>query len=87
MYVMPAGLKRWLIFALLCVIAAPAAIFLLGSALIGPYEGASGMIGLMQHIYSDALAGEPAAWLVLLAPCLLILIWSISFRISRLLQA
>jgi hypothetical protein len=82
--IMPAGTKRWLTGILLCVIAMPLLIYMVGTILVGPYEGEFGLLGLIGSLYGDALTGTPSAWLVLLSPCLLILIWMLSMRIGRL---
>lgn len=46
----------------------PVAIWAVGQALIGPYEGGEGALALAETLWLDALALEPAAWLLLLSP-------------------
>jgi hypothetical protein len=72
---MNSTLKRWAIFLLACVVAVPVLIYVMGNALVGPYEGESGLLGLMARIYGDAIGGNLSAWLVLLGPALLALMW------------
>ena len=68
-------LKRWIIFMLACVILVPTLIYLAGWLLVGPYEGESGLFGLVMSIYGDALAGKLSTWFLLFSPMLLALSW------------
>ena len=79
-------LKNWAIFALLSVFLVPVVVFIGGSVLVGPYEGESGMLGMMGTIYGDAARLKGPAWLVLLAPLLLALTWAGCFRLSSAMQ-
>jgi hypothetical protein len=75
--------KRWALFLLLCVVGVPVAIYAVGTAIVGPYEGDSGLLGLMTTIYGDAIRGTISAWLVLLGPALLVLIWLATAWLQR----
>ena len=46
----------------LSMLAVPALIYVVGRALVGPYEGPLGLLGLIGHIYSDASLGHLSAW-------------------------
>jgi hypothetical protein len=72
-----------MLYTLLSIVAVPVLVFSLGRVLAGPYEGKFGLLGLMGNIYGDALMGKPGAWLVLLAPLILVAIWWGSFTLSR----
>jgi hypothetical protein len=76
--------KGWLIPALLCIVVVPVLVFLGGWLLAGPYEGNGGVFGLMATIYKDALLADPAAWILLLSPLLLLAIWRCCFWLRRL---
>ncbi|MDP6436477.1 MAG: hypothetical protein QF790_00425 [Gammaproteobacteria bacterium] len=80
---MHAAIKRWLIYASLCVVMVPIFVFVGGWILAGPYEGRVGVFGLMFHIYGDALSVDLSAWVLLLSPLLLILIWRCTLWLSR----
>lgn len=46
----------------------PLAIWSVGQAFIGPYEGGDGALALAEKLWLDALALEPTAWLLVLSP-------------------
>ena len=75
-------LKRWIIFMLACVLLVPTLIYLAGWLLVGPYEGESGLFGLVMSIYGDALSGNLSTWFLLLSPMLLALSWVLCARLS-----
>ena len=58
-----------------CVLLVPPLIYLSGGLLVGPYEGESGLSGLVMSIYGDALSGKVSTWFLLISPMLLVLIW------------
>ena len=68
-------LNRWIIFMVACVLLVPPLIYLSGGLLVGPYEGESGLSGLIMSIYGDALSGKVSTWFLLISPMLLVLIW------------
>jgi hypothetical protein len=75
-------LKRWIIFTLACVLLVPTLIYLAGWLLVGPYEGESGLFGLVMSIYGDALSGTLSTWFLLLSPMLLAVCWVLCARLS-----
>ena len=79
-------LKKWVIFALLSVFLVPVAVFAGGSLLVGPYEGEFGLLGMMGTIYRDAAQLKGTAWVLLLAPLLLGLIWAACIRLADAMQ-
>lgn len=84
---MKSKLKHWSVILLLCLVGVPVIIYLTGNVIVGPYEGESGMLGLMGHIYGDAISGSAKAWLVLMGPALLVLIWSASAKLRRIVNS
>jgi len=80
MNIRPTG---WMLLTLLSILTVPIVVFLGGRLLAGPYEGKFGLLGLMGNIYGDALLGQGGAWLVLLAPLLLLGLWWGSFALCR----
>jgi hypothetical protein len=84
---MKSKLKHWSVLLLLCLVGVPVIIYLTGNVVVGPYEGEAGMLGLMGHIYSDAITGSAKAWLVLMGPALLVLIWSASAKLRRIVNS
>ncbi len=67
----------------LSALAVPVLIYVVGRALVGPYEGPLGLLGLIGHIYSDASLGDLSAWFLLLSPALTLLVWYWVARILR----
>ncbi|MEE9135436.1 MAG: hypothetical protein V3U00_01825 [Gammaproteobacteria bacterium] len=59
----------------LSALVVPVLIYVAGRALVGPYEGPLGLLGLIGHIYSDASLGQVSAWFLLLSPALILLVW------------
>ncbi len=50
----------------------PLAIYWVGRYSFGPYPQDGGLIVFFGHIYSDVQGGKPLAWLLVLAPWLLL---------------
>jgi len=73
----------WVLYTLLSLLGVPTLVYVFGRLLAGPYEGKFGLLGLMGNIYGAALLGSVGAWLVLLAPLLLVGIWWGSFALCR----
>ncbi|HJP05677.1 MAG: hypothetical protein QF789_09580 [Gammaproteobacteria bacterium] len=80
---MGTAIKRWLKYGLLCVLMVPVVVFLGGWLLAGPYEGNAGLFGLMFLIYGDALSADLSAWVLLMSPLLLVLIWRCTLWLSH----
>lgn len=72
----------WTVVAALLAggIALPAGAYLAGKRFIGPYEDSRGVAGYVGNIWAGALAAEPQAWAVLLAPLGLVACWVIVAR-------
>ena len=60
---------------LLGAVALPVLVYYAGSKLVGPYEGQGGFPEFLGSIYLDAMQGQPAPWLLLSAPALLLIVW------------
>lgn len=75
--------KFWFFAFLSCLLLVPVVIYFAGGVIVGPYEGENGLIGMMGKIYVDALTLKLSAWVLLLAPLLLALIWKFCFRLRR----
>jgi len=73
-----AGLALLLSFAIV-----PVCAFVGGSIVVGDYEGASGLLGYLTAIYGDALKGRWLAWLLILAPVLIIGCWTVILKLLR----
>ncbi len=67
----------------LSALAVPALVYVVGRALVGPYEGPLGLLGLIGHIYSDASLGHLSAWFLLLSPALILMVWYWVARVLR----
>lgn len=82
---------RWLLLftglALAGAILVPAAAYLAGKRLIGAYEGKLGFMDYVDSIYAGASRGELLAWLILLSPMLVWLIWYLVLHLQRRLLA
>lgn len=72
-----------LILALAGGVALPVAGYMAGKRLIGPYEGRLGLRDYVDSIYGALGRGEPLAWLVVLAPLLIVLTWWTVIRLGR----
>ncbi len=84
---MPVTLRRWLILAALSFATVPLIVWFGGQLLAGPYEGASGLTGMLGAVYGDALRGRAGALLLLFAPVLLAALWIAAFRLRAMLTA
>ncbi len=60
---------------LLGAVVLPALVYYAGSVLVGPYDSPGGFPAFLGSIYLDAVRGQPAAWLLLLVPTLLLAVW------------
>ena len=63
------------VLALACLVLMPIAGYLAGKRVIGAYEGPLGLRDYFASIYAGAGTGDPAAWMLLLAPALIALVW------------
>jgi len=61
----------------------PAAGYLTGRMVIGPYEGKLGLRDYLGNIYAAAGQGELLAWWLLLAPALVMAVWYLVIRLGR----
>ena len=53
----------------------PVSVYYFGERVVGPYEAGTGLIGFLGSIYGDLLDGRGSAWLLVLSPALVIVIW------------
>lgn len=82
---------RWLLLlaalALSGALIVPAIAYAAGKRLIGAYEGKLGFMDYADSIYAAASHGEALAWLILLSPALVWLVWFLIIRLQRRLLA
>ncbi len=78
-----ARLRTAMLALLLSFVLVPVCAFIGGSLVVGEYEGASGLLGYLVTIFRDALRGRWLAWLLILAPVLIVGTWFITFRAIR----
>lgn len=82
---------RWLLLfaglALAGAVIVPAIAYAAGKRLIGAYEGKLGFIDYVDSIHAAASRGEALAWLILLSPTLVWLVWFLILRVQRRLLA
>jgi hypothetical protein len=71
----------FLVLALLGLVVVPVCSFVAGQALAGPYEGEHGVLSYLSDIYVNALAGEPAAALLVSGPAIVVLTWYLALRL------
>lgn len=69
------GLAGWL--------ALPVAGYMAGKRVIGPYEGRLGLRDYVDSIHAGVDRGEPLAWLIVLAPLLIGLVWYLVYQLGR----
>lgn len=68
---------------LLSFLIVPVCAFVGGLIVVGDYEGQSGLLGYMGAIYGDALRGRWLAWMLILAPILIVGLWTIITKLTR----
>ena len=73
-----AGLALFLSFLIV-----PVCAFIGGAIVVGDYEGPSGLLGYLAAIYGDALRGRWLAWVLILAPVLIVGLWAIVAQLTR----
>lgn len=82
---------RWLLLlaglGLAGALLVPAVAYMAGKRLIGAYEGKLGFMDYADSIYAAASRGELLAWLILLSPALVWLVWFLILRLQRRLLA
>ena len=61
----------------------PVLVYVVGEAVVGPYEGMTGLGSFLGSIYVDLLAFEPGAWILVTTPSLVVGIWTGSLRLQR----
>jgi hypothetical protein len=66
---------RWLAYVALSIVISPLIVFNAGLLLVGEYLGEGGIMGFLGGVYGDALRFSLSAWIILLGPVLLVLIW------------
>lgn len=78
---------RWLLLftglGLAGALLVPAAAYVAGKRLIGAYEGKLGFLDYADSIHAAASRGELLAWLILLSPTLVWLVWYLILRLQR----
>lgn len=75
-----ARLRTAALALLLSLVIVPVCAFIGGSLVVGDYEGQSGLLGYLVAIGRDALDGRWMAWVLILAPLLLIAIWMVAIK-------
>jgi hypothetical protein len=50
----------------------PVAVYFVGQVIVGPYEGETGLLGLIGQIASDLVSFRPGAWILVLSPYLIV---------------
>lgn len=69
------GLVGWLVL--------PVIGYMAGKRVIGAYEGRLGLRDYMDHIHAGVDQGEPLALLIVLAPLLIAMVWTVLYRVGR----
>jgi len=88
--VLPPWKKTLLRSGTLLVIGAvliPVIAYLVGGAIVGPYEGNGGLAGYLGTIYQSTWHGERAALMLILAPLLVVAAWMTALWLLRRHQA
>ncbi len=73
-------IPTWVQLIVLSTIIIPVLAYLVGSWLVGPYEGNFGMLGFFVSIYADAMQAKPAPWILLLAAPAIVVVWHIALH-------
>jgi hypothetical protein len=60
----------------------PIASYVVGKRVIGAYEGKLGLSDYLDSVYGAAGRGELLAWLLLLSPALIALVWYLVIRLG-----
>lgn len=62
----------------------PVCAYVAGVLVVGEYEGPSGLLGYFRAVFADALLGRWMAWILIMAPVMIVALWAIVMRIVRL---
>jgi hypothetical protein len=65
------------------LLALPAAIFVVGGQIMGPYEGENGLASLAGAIWTALGTGQPAAWTLVLSPYLVVQLFRLALGLRR----
>jgi hypothetical protein len=61
----------------------PPTVYWVGRQVVGEYESAAGLIGLMDQIWSEFFTGQPAAWLLVMSPYLVVQLLRLAVHAKR----
>ena len=61
----------------------PPAVYWVGRQVVGDYESDAGLLGLMGQIWSEFFTGQPAAWLLVVSPYVLVLSLRLALHAKR----
>ena len=82
-----ARIKRELTIAavllLIGLVPVPIAVYFVGQAVVGPYEGAAGLFGIMGQIVADLTGFRLGAWILVLSPYLIIQLLRVAIHAQR----
>jgi len=62
---------------LLSFVLVPVVAYIGGSLVVGDYEGQTGLLGYLVAIFGAALRGRWLAWTLILAPVMIVTIWTL----------
>lgn len=61
----------------------PPAVYWVGQQIVGEYESDAGLFGLMDQIWSEFFTAQPAAWLLVMSPYLLVQLLRVAIHAKR----
>lgn len=61
----------------------PVLVYVVGEAVVGPYQGTAGLGSFLGSIYGDLLKFKPGAWILVTTPSLIVGIWYGSIQLQR----
>jgi hypothetical protein len=61
----------------------PVLVYVVGEAVVGPYEGIAGLASFLGSIYGDLLRFKPGAWILVTTPSLIVGVWYGSTELQR----
>lgn len=69
---------------LLCGLALlPVLVYAVGQAVVGPYQGTSGLASFLGSIYRDLASFELGAWIFVAAPSMIVGVWYGALKVQR----
>jgi hypothetical protein len=61
----------------------PVLVFVVGEAVVGPYQGTAGLASFMGSIYGELAKFQLGAWLLVTTPSIIVAVWYGTLKLQR----